>query len=51
MWLQLAFPTENLIIRAVTEIMTQSIGGLNISANFGVLWIIEGGAWLEEVSF
>lgn len=51
MWLQLAFPTEDLIIRAVTEIMTQSIGGLNISTNFGVLWIIEGGAWLEEVSF
>lgn len=38
MWLQLAFPAEDLIIRAVIEIMNQSIGRLSISTNFGVLW-------------
>lgn len=43
----ISLSAEDLIIRAVTEIMAQSIGGLNISTNFGVLWITEDGVLAE----
>lgn len=43
----ISLSAEDLIIRAVIEIMAQSIGGLNISTNFGVLWITEGGVLAE----